>query len=882
MSGIKIPVSATLNTGDVNGQIKQIEAAFNALGKVAEKAGHFKFQPISGSSLQDVQRMQKAFESMQRLGAGLRKTLEGAGQGGKGFHQVDWDRVWTSEKQRAGHAATMVRMLDPSAIATSAPSEPTPSGAGRGAGNGDGRRNGGGKTPAWQSYVMGGAAGVAGGVASQVGGLTGGALSGALAGSRAGPIGAIAGGILGAGTSVLGGVGEARDLSIQIDTLKRALGDLGVSFDQLKESNRKLGHEYALTDEKSAELQDSYARIAGHQGDVDGLRDRVGVGVGFARSFGLDPAAGNQFFGHMAGLGITRNVQDDRRLAAMLAEAITKSGGSAKMAELAGAMQGYMERSSSANLSATGGEGFLGLLSGLKKTGLAGMTVDTASTMVGTWDASVRSGGNNEASQNWMFAVQNRERGLDPYNARIMNEGGLFATGASVFGEGSAYALAAHRNGEALPAAANDNRTNYELQMKAIRQEYAGRPIGMMLDAYTNVFGGTRQQAAAGLAMDDKVVGSIGHKLTASGIDLNKVNSTAWNTMGQIVQNDSLSEAEKSDLLKKVAGRNQETTEADEARRAQIASAKVLQHLADNLIPTLTSIQNAVLKWTGFDPMAEQRKKLTDLSINKIREVEAGPVGQAYREAQAEYEKITPFGPRATGWGMTDEQRFAKDRRDAAKADLDAELEKIKKHQEEVTKQLEGGASPDDVMPDGTGSTSSYGPFSDAQMARMAKADQKLGFEPGTTAAIAMTESSGQAGRVSKKGAQGYFQIMPQYIDAYGAPGRRDPNNFDHSIEMYEKMMQERNSIYGSDKDSVIRSYHGGYDPSQWGRENADYLPTIEKYKREIAAQQAQQAQRVDVHVTHDPLLITDANGNQIASPSVPTSTVRQAVSGAR
>ncbi|MNC73030.1 hypothetical protein D3C75_1241640 [compost metagenome] len=87
---------------------------------------------------------------------------------------------------------------------------------------------------------------------------------------------------------------------------------------------------------------------------------------------------------------------------------------------------------------------------------------------------------------------------------------------------------------------------------------------------------------------------------------------------------------------------------------------------------------------------------------------------------------------------------------------------------------------------------------------------------------------------------------MPENVDTYSKEvGRRlNPHNNDDAFLMYDKLMAECRRHYNGDTDKMLRSYHGGYDEDEWGPVNRDYLPKIDKKKREMAANESQRQQQ--------------------------------------
>uniref|UniRef100_A0AAU6W210 Membrane-bound lytic murein transglycosylase C n=1 Tax=Pseudomonas phage Touem01 TaxID=3138548 RepID=A0AAU6W210_9VIRU len=698
---IKIPVNATLNQQDVEAQIQKMEGALNGLGEVAQKAGKIRFSPISKTTLDDVKRIRAEFDAMVRMSPGLKNVLQGGGQGGKSFDSIDWSKVWNDPNRRAAHAATMLRRLKPSS-AEVLPPHPGSGGSGGSGGNGppggnqgtnDGpvpsggsgnsrrrrRRNAdeeGDEVPPssggrWKRALGGGAAGVAGGIASQVGGVAGGIGSGALAGGLVGgPIGAAVGGLAGAITSLLGSIGEARDIAISLDTLKRTLGDTNVSFTKLQDTTHGLADEFSLTDSEAVGLTKNYAKLSGHDKDVPGLRDEVGVGVGFSRSFGMDPSAGVGFFGQMRGLGITQGADDNKKLAILIGESVAKAGDLPRLGDVLAGLTRYMEGAARTSLTSPDSAAWLSRFAGLEKSGLSGMDPTTAASIIGSIDSSIRQGGITASGKNFMNGVIQRDQGLNTIQAAIQLEGGAFGTGRSTFGADSPMSRFYGRFGGGAPLSSwTADESNVSVLQKNLIKQYEGKPPELMLDAFKNTFGTSYGQSAAWMATDPEQNDGMLKRMQRLGINWKDVNASGVSRLSQIESDGSLSDEQKDQLVKDTATKNQEDTIGSEARRASIDGGNAMVRLAAEGLPMLSSIQAGVLKLAGLDPLSPQKAKLKEEHDEKMQAI-AADKGVARDKAVAAYQEITPWAKRATGLGLTDEQTKAKEAADIAGGEL--------------------------------------------------------------------------------------------------------------------------------------------------------------------------------------------------------------------
>jgi hypothetical protein len=129
---------------------------------------------------------------------------------------------------------------------------------------------------------------------------------------------------------------------------------------------------------------------------------------------------------------------------------------------------------------------------------------------------------------------------------------------------------------------------------------------------------------------------------------------------------------------------------------------------------------------------------------------------------------------------------------------------------------------------------------------------------------------------------------MPDNIASLSKRAGRqlNPFNTSDSFYMYDELMAERKRYYGGNIEKMLRSYHGGYDENQWGPANRDYLPAIDKSKRELTlnggsplAQVYQMPQTMQHAVAVD-VTLRDPSGNRLNNVSIDTSVGRPVVSG--
>lgn len=117
----------------------------------------------------------------------------------------------------------------------------------------------------------------------------------------------------------------------------------------------------------------------------------------------------------------------------------------------------------------------------------------------------------------------------------------------------------------------------------------------------------------------------------------------------------------------------------------------------------------------------------------------------------------------------------------------------------------------------------------DLEEARKIASDKEAayGLPSGTLFKIGGIESSFNKGAVSPKGAQGYFQFMPDTAKTYGLT---DPSDFTQSADAAGRYMRDNLKKYGGNMDMALADYNGGPKAAAalakgkpW-KETADYI----------------------------------------------------------
>lgn len=602
--GIKLPITAAFDQGQVDREMGEFEAKLNRMGEAVARAGKVKFQPFDKTTLDEIRRVQAAAASLTKLSGDFAKRRRATGQESTSFVDLDYGKMYPDPHARARQmrkhfeyvtgGSNLAPVGPPPGAPAGAPPPPPP---GRPQAPAAAPPPGGPPSNTGRVLRAGlNATGLGGPVST---GMADGAKFGVGAGV-AGFIGGIAALTVGKAISaVMAKIGAAQQESIGYDTLKRNLGDVNVSFGVLKDSLRETARGLDMTFDESLKLGSQFTKLSGLTGDGKSLGEEVNTSGGFARSYGLDPAESTAFMAQMRLNKVTSNVDDSRRTALMISEAIGKSGAFSKVDEVLQAISGFASMQTRNGLSAANVSGYTGMLSGLMGSGIAGLDPASAGALLNRANSTIAGGGGaGEAGQNFLYSSLGSTLGLNPIQAAMLREQGLFGTGKGTFGKGSLYERYAGQNGLEIPDAANSETTNLELIMEKIRQTSSGNKM-LDLNRLGNLMGVNTNQAMALSSIDPKHLGALAGRLSKAGVDLKDVNYTGLSKMGQIEGNSSLSEDQKNAMVAQAAKDGQEKTEGSETRRTIAGVERAVQAAASLTIPVLNGIRDAVMFMAG-------------------------------------------------------------------------------------------------------------------------------------------------------------------------------------------------------------------------------------------------------------------------------------------
>jgi flagellum-specific peptidoglycan hydrolase FlgJ len=638
MTGIKIPVSADFDGADLEKTIAKLNEQMNRLAQGVAAANKVQFTPVSKGTLQELKQVEERFKELTKISGALRDRIKATGQGGSSFGGLDWTRLYDDPvirqrkmMQAFQHvtAGTAYGLQVPSPASPGGrqpappPSEPPP----------PRRPNG-----PTVGGTLGGIAAAGLRATGPVGGVVANAGGAAAAGGFSAGLMGLFGGL--AALAVGKGIGAIKDKAdaagqegIGYDTIKRTLGDVNVSFSLLRESLRAASYDIDTTFEQTQKLGTDFAKLSGVTRDqYKTIAEEVKVGGGFGRSFGMDPEQSNAFFAQMRQFRVTENVNDSRRLALMIGEAVGKSGQFGKMDEVLQAISGFAATQTRSSLAGANVEGYAGQLAGFMSSRTPGLDAQGAAALLGRVNGAIAGGGAiGEAGQNYLYSALGKKYGLDPVQTALLQQQGAFGTGRTAFGSGSLYAQFSRKFGGSVPgAAASSDETNISTILAKIQRDYASNP-SLMLNATARLLGVNENQAMALHTIAPQSLGGITGRMGRLGLDMGSLSATGISALANIEtgdrttllgqaaalrksrkplsveENARLNDAIDSgsteklrDILTELTySREQEQTEGSKTRESIQGVDKRIQELATHLVGPMNDMRNALVYLAG-------------------------------------------------------------------------------------------------------------------------------------------------------------------------------------------------------------------------------------------------------------------------------------------
>ncbi len=345
------------------------------------------------------------------------------------------------------------------------------------------------------------------------------------------------------GLAGLGGVAVLATKSIRmaqteaetLDPLQRALGTTTDSFLRFRANLEHATRGLAVNSIEMVKFTSSYARLSAAQSQsaaISGAR----TAIGFGRSFGLAPEESGSLFGRarfMAG----PHGPDARRLALIFAETISSSHMFSQSSQVMSSMLGYIQSSERTNPDFPNIVGFGKLFSAMNRSDHPGLRGEMGAALIGRMNQSViQGGGAGPAGQNFLYQALNQHgRTLGPFQTRMLEEGGLFATRKQIFGM----------------TGPGSKETNFENIKHFFKRMFPGAPSAQEYDAVGRLFGISALSAKDLLGLKSTHFSALGDMLKKYKINLKNVNPTGIEELSKIATDSPKQlEAMKSKYLK--------------------------------------------------------------------------------------------------------------------------------------------------------------------------------------------------------------------------------------------------------------------------------------------------------------------------------------------
>lgn len=875
---VSIKVGAELDAAQLQQQLADLTRRINAAGQAIAQAGRVKFDPIPQATLEQAKRIEQTFRNIAKIAPDLAGRIKATGQQGAAFDGLDWSRLYGDPAQRfraqrnlfsmvtgLGFGALPAAPSAPGAFGSPHPSLLTPRAPAMGSAAADlfehALRSGGrvGGIAATGLHAGRAAYGRGGFGAGMVGGL------GAAAGFAAFQgIGALVG-------AVRQQIGAAEQESIGFADLYRRLGGTGAgnSFGGLRARVRAASDAIGIGYDEALGL----AGIAARRGNLSGARDVaqvVELGGGFARGFGFEPGAGVAAFASLRGAGVARSTEEGRRLGLSIAEGIARAGVFAKAEDYLAEVAAYGEQTARATLTRPNVEGFNAALAGMIGQRRSGLDVTGAAAIINRADQAIRRGGAaGEAGQAFLYQSIGRRLGLDPLMVEVMQEGGLFATARNTFGRDTV--AGDFFRGAGLDPNNTDETPILQMVMEGLRQQYTGPNRRLLANATSNLLGVNQRQAMALLDLKPEQLGGLRELVSED--QLRNLTGTGIAQLGRIgaargregltaiaaelmarTGRDALDPAERDrliaaqrgtdDELRRIlaeltASRQAEETEGDRTRRTLQEIDKTLRDVATILVEPLNTARDTLLRIAGTGGRSATRRQMAESArdaemreANEMRDQELAVLARSQAGARAAAARRMSDAADLTN-GMTPEARAA------ALAEAHTEIAALDAQRQEIVDRharARGEAERrfrETTAPraPGGGGAALGGQERAAVESYLDETDRILGLRPGTSRAQIAQESSWNPNAVSRRGAQGLAQVMPETLAALSRRLGRPLDPFDpmDAALIHREVMRENMARFGN-QDDALRAYNGGWDRSRWNNpETQGYVPAIER-----------------------------------------------------
>lgn len=861
---IKIPVSAQFDAADLKQQIQMVNDQIRILASQVGQANNQKFEPINVKSKEDLDAFIKQMQKLLKIQTELKQNMGKTGQGNANPLMADWKKLYGDQAERIKKMQSMLQFLgvefddnpkpkpprapNPPAIPPGSPPANPPGGGGINWKNGWGAQG----VNVMQSGLR---------AFGPVGGVMSGALGSGLSGGAGAGLMGLVGGLAALGVGKIIGaiadkVGQAQDNAIGLDKLYRQVGGVA-SYAVLK---RSIGGAGGLADSLGMKTADaiamasSYSRANLRPGDnpMTGLLTAGGM----ARTFGMDPnsVAGNM--ARMRGANIGRSDQDTRRMGALIGEAIGRSGAFGQANEAMEAITNYATTAARQSLTGPNIAGYGGALAGLMTTGLPGMDVQGAASLLNRVNGSLTRGGNmGEASQAFT-ARMGMSAGLNPYQLRSFQETGMFGTLSSAFGANTPY-------GRAFGAGPQGNTTMFDMVKRQMARQYGpGTPEYYM--ALANHMGtgvneamtlsNTSMAQLTGADTRAKRLGlNVSPQLMAQMGIIEGGGAGLGNMAKEYLGRKDLNDGERSRLLGAYKGNDAEKlkdvmselvsahggtqTEGSQIRDNVAKLDNTFIRFADRALPSLDMMRMALVKMAGGGDEASLRQDYMDREKSQGKRRIDMRFDNANRSLQAQLNMVTGNDAEANAKrkAIIDKQAANNKQREIETAALNSRVDKMA-GVGGTAAEMAGidtsslGDSPAAMIEAAKASLPENVPGDMMARARSMEKDiqdaaKKYGIRPDLLRGLVAQESRFSNKAVSRAGAIGAAQIVPKWNKKWMR--QYDINTQRGNIMIGAAHLKDDLDAAGGNEYEALRRYNGGTGNGRYTEENRNYAPGV-------------------------------------------------------
>lgn len=426
-------------------------------------------------------------------------------------------------------------------------------------------------------------------------------------------------------------IGSAEEENTSYSDMLRQMGSTTSSFETLRESVRDVSKNLDLSFGDGSKMASTYLHTGGLDGisSVD-LGNELRTSGQFSRMLGVDPEQGAGFFGTMRNTKVSGGDGDNKRLAAMIGEAIARAGVFSKSDEVLSAVANYTKIATSAAMSPANTEGYVGAMGNLLNSHSAGLDPSGAANMLGTVDNGFRHPG-GEAQRNFLLgSMQRAMPGMTAVDMGFMQDAGMFARASDVFKKGNPAYDAADPDTQAhydKLAKQGGNKTAFSMAWDNL----SGMSTDMQRKSIMGLAPGLTDSAAARLQRAAKTTGgdiseTISGIGSRYGVDTSKLSPAALSNMLDVEYGDpsklkdkaewfktqGISGDDRKDLdkalaapgegnmnLKDVLGRlsassTMQMTDGDVSRKNMAALENLSSEVATKLIPMTNAIREGI------------------------------------------------------------------------------------------------------------------------------------------------------------------------------------------------------------------------------------------------------------------------------------------------